>query len=53
MVRNGLITFIGKEGNVILTDDEKRAADVTGDGQVTMGDVVLLARFAAGTIEQL
>lgn len=39
--------------SVILSEDEKKTADVTGDGQVAMDDVVLLARFVAGTIKQL
>lgn len=40
-------------GNVILTEDEKKAADVTGDNVIAMGDVVKLARFVAGSVKEL
>ncbi len=40
-------------GSVMLNEDETKAADVTGDNEVAMGDVVKLARFVAGSISEL
>lgn len=40
-------------GNIILTEDEKKAADVTGDNVIAMGDVVKIARYVAGSVKEL
>ena len=38
----------GAAGYVTLTEQEQNAGDVTGDGKITMSDVLRLARYAAG-----
>ncbi|MCR5507176.1 MAG: hypothetical protein K6F34_00665 [Lachnospiraceae bacterium] len=40
-------------GSVTLTDEEKDLADVTGDGDIAMDDVLKTARFVTGSISTL
>ena len=39
-------------GYIILTDQQAKAADVNGDGVVTVADIVLVQRYALGFIDK-